>query len=128
MITDTAPHRSASTTARWLAGMLLGVGVTHFGWPKPFDALIPAELPGNPRIYTHASGLVEVITAGLLLAPRTRRRAGLIAALLFVAVFPGNVNAVRVFWAKPWLRAVMIARLPLQIPMVVAALRVWRRG
>ena len=125
MTSDTA-QRSAATRARLLAGMLAGVGVTHFVYPKPFDALIPAELPGNPRIYTHGSGLAEVVTAGLLVAPRTRRLGGLVAALLFLAVFPGNLNAVRLYWGKPQLRAVMIARLPLQIPMVVTALRVWR--
>ncbi|MBS9535483.1 hypothetical protein KIH27_18005 [Mycobacterium sp. M1] len=122
----TTTQHSATTPARLLAGMLAGVGATHFVWPKPFDALIPAELPGNPRIYTHGSGLAEVVTAGLLAAPRTRRVGGLIAALLFIAVFPGNLNAVRLYWAKPWLRAAMIARLPLQIPMIVTALRVWR--
>lgn len=116
------------TVARWLAGMLLGIGVVHFVWPKPFDAIIPAELPGPPRVYTHASGLAEVVTGALLLSPRTRRGAGLAAAVLFVAVFPANVNSVRLFWAKPWVRAAMIARLPLQIPMIAAALRVWRAG
>lgn len=108
--------------------MLLGVGATHFVWPKPFDAIIPAELPGSARFYTYASGVAEVTTGGLLLVPRTRRLGGLAAAGLFVAVFPGNINSVRLYWSKPWVRMVMIARLPLQIPMVTAALRVWRCG
>lgn len=108
--------------------MLLGMGAAHFVLPKPFDAIIPAELPGNRRIYTHGSGLAEVVIGALLLSPRTRRGAGLAAAVLFLAVFPANVNCVRLFWAKPALRAAMIARLPLQIPMIVAAVRVWRAG
>ena len=108
--------------------MLLGVGLTHFLWPKPFDAIIPAELPGNPRIYTHASGVAEVATGALLLSPRTRRGAGLAAVALLVAVLPANLNCVRLFWDKPLVRAATIARLPLQIPMIVAALRVWRAG
>jgi uncharacterized membrane protein len=108
--------------------MLLGIGAVHFVWPKPFDAIIPAELPGKPRVYTHASGLAEVVTGALLLSPRTRRVAGLLAALLFVSVFPANVNCVRLFGERPLLRAAMIARLPLQIPMIAAALRVWRAG
>lgn len=128
MTSDTAAQRSATTRARWLAGLLLGAGTTHFVWPKPFDALVPARLPGNRRIYTHGSGLVEIIIGGLLLAPATRRRGGLLAALLFLAVFPGNIHAVRLFWSKPWLRALMLARLPLQIPMITTALRVWRTG
>lgn len=102
--------------------------MAHFVWPKPFDAIIPAELPGNPRVYTHVSGLGEAVIGALLLSPRTRRGAGLAAAALFVAVFPANVNCVRLFGDKPWLKAAMIGRLPLQIPMIAAALRVWRAG
>ncbi len=128
MTTTTVQERSAITRARWLAGMLLGVGTAHFAWPKPFDSIIPAELPGSARFYTYASGVAEVVIGALLLVPRTRRRAALAAAALFVAVYPGNLNSVRLFWDKPWLRAATIARLPLQIPMVTAALRVWRHG
>lgn len=128
MTAITAERRSAIIRARWLAGMLLSVGATHFAWPKPFDAIVPAELPGSARFYTYASGVAEVATGGLLLVPRTRRVGGLVAALLFVAVFPGNLNSVRLYWSKPWLRLAMIARLPLQIPMVTTALRVWRHG
>ncbi|WP_109558810.1 DoxX family protein [Mycolicibacter minnesotensis] len=108
--------------------MLLGIGTAHFAWPKPFDSIIPVELPGSARFYTYASGVAEVVIGALLLVPSTRRRAGLAAAALFVAVYPGNLNSVRLFWDKPWLRAATLARLPLQIPMVTAALRVWRHG
>lgn len=104
------------------------MGVAHFVLPKPFDAIVPAELPGKARAYTQASGLAEIVTGALMLWPRSRRGAGLGAAALFLAVFPANVNCVRLFWAKPWLRAAMIARLPLQIPMIAVALRVWRAG
>ncbi|KLO31711.1 membrane protein [Mycolicibacter heraklionensis] len=121
-------QQGAVNIARGLAGMLLGMGAAHFVVPKPFDAIVPAELPGGPRLYTHVSGIAEVATGALLLWPRTRRTAGLVAVALFLAVFPANVNCVRLFWTKPWLRAAMIARLPLQIPMIAAALRVWRAG
>lgn len=128
MTTLPTDRQSATTRARQLAGMLLGIGALHFAWPKPFDTIIPAELPGSARFYTYASGVAEIATGAALLIPRTRRWAGLAAAALFIAVFPGNLNSVRLFWSKPWLRMLMIARLPLQIPMVAAALRVWRLG
>lgn len=118
--------RSTTTLARGLAGLLLGMGVLHVVRPEPFDRIVPAELPGSARFYTYASGAVELAVGGLLAVPRTRRLGGLAAAALFVAVFPGNLNGVRVFWSRPWLRAAAIARLPFQIPLVVAALRVWR--
>jgi uncharacterized membrane protein len=106
---------------------LLGVGTLHFLVPKPFDGLIPVELPGTPRFYTYASGVAEVSIGAALLARSTRRRAALAAAALFVAVFPGNVNMVRLWWDKPWpMRIIALARLPLQIPMVTTALKVAR--
>lgn len=119
---------STTVLGRALGGLLIGAGVLHFAYSKPFDAIVPDELPGPKRAYTHASGLAEVITGGLLLAPATRRRGGLLATLLLILVFPGNINAVRVFWGRPALRAVMIARLPLQVPLIAAAVRLWRAG
>ncbi len=110
-----------------MAAMLVGIGITHFLAPKPFDTIIPAELPGSPRAYTYASGVAEVVTAALLLMRRTRRLGALAAAALFVAVFPANLNMVRLWWDKPWpMRAVALARLPLQIPMITSALKINR--
>ena len=45
-----------------MGAMLVGMGVLHFANPKPFDSIVPAELPGDARFYTHASGVAEVIT------------------------------------------------------------------
>jgi uncharacterized membrane protein len=112
-----------------LAAMLLGVGTLHFLTPKPFDAIIPAELPGSPRFYTYASGVAELSTAGLLLASPTRKLGGLAAAVLFLCVWPANFNMVRLWWHKPWpMRVGAIARLPLQIPMIMQAVKVYRSG
>ncbi|WP_094286020.1 hypothetical protein [Mycobacterium lehmannii] len=119
---------SPSRAYRMAAG-LLGIGTLHFVAPKPFDDIIPAELPGSPRFYTYASGVAELGVAGLLLAPKTRRFGALAAVALFVAVFPGNVNMVRLWWDKPLpMRLVAIARLPLQIPMIVQAVEVYRES
>jgi hypothetical protein len=38
----------------------LGAGTTHFLMPKPYDAIIPTELPGSPRLYTYTSGVAEL--------------------------------------------------------------------
>lgn len=121
------PQTSTTTTARGLSALCLGVGVLHFVAPKPFDSIVPTELPGTARFYTYASGVGELATGALLAAPRTRRLGALAAIALFVAVFPGNLNMVRLWWHKPLpMRIAAIARLPLQIPMITAALKVYR--
>jgi uncharacterized membrane protein len=115
-----------------LAAMLLGAGTLHFVTPKPYDAVVPVELPGSQRFYTYASGVAELGTGALLLAPRTRRIGALAAAALFVAVLPANVNMVRLWFrdpAKPlFMRIGAIARLPLQIPLITSALKIFRNS
>ena len=110
-----------------LAALLLGSGVLHFAMPKPYDSIVPAELPGSQRFYTYASGVAELAAGGLLLSPGTRKLGALSAVALFVAVFPANVNLVRLWRDKPlFMRLGALARLPLQIPMITSALKVYR--
>ncbi|ORV54757.1 hypothetical protein AWC03_17865 [Mycobacterium europaeum] len=125
-----APVRDTTELAAYrLAALLLGVGTLHFLAPKPFDTIVPAELPGDARFYTYASGVAEVSVGAALLPRPTRRLAALAAAVLFVAVFPANVNMCRLWWGKPWpMRIVALARLPLQIPMITTALRISRNS
>jgi uncharacterized membrane protein len=128
-ITSSSQRDAGRIGAYRIAALLLGVGTVHFVAPKPFDEIIPAELPGSPRFYTYASGVAEIGIGGLLLVQRTRRLAALAAAALFIAVFPGNLNMVRLWWGKPWpMRIFALARLPLQIPMITAALKVSRNS
>jgi uncharacterized membrane protein len=120
---------TSQVAARRIATMLLSVGTLHFLAPKPFDDIVPAELPGDARFYTYASGVAELSIGALLLPRRTRRAAALAAVLLFAAVFPANVNMVRLWWDKPWpMRVAALARLPLQIPMITTALKIRRNS
>lgn len=118
------------TRAHLMGAGLLGMGVLHFVAPKPFDDIIPEELPGGARFYTYASGVAELGVGGLLLAPKTRRLGALAAVALFIGVFPGNVNMVRLWFKDPdktlAMRIGAIARLPLQIPMITEALKIYR--
>lgn len=112
-----------------LAALLLTIGTAHFVIPQVPDALVPPELPGGPRLYTHLSGAAELIIAAMLLSPGARRHGGLAAAALFILVFPANLNMVRLWRDKPWpMRAIALARLPLQIPLITEAIRVWHGG
>ena len=66
--------------------------------------------------------------AATVAAPRTRRLGAGLAAVLFVAVFPANVK-MAIDWSDRslWERVAAYGRLPLQIPMVLWALRVRSR-
>ncbi|MFW0795530.1 hypothetical protein AAFP30_17095 [Gordonia sp. CPCC 205515] len=113
--------------AKGMAAMLFAIGTLHFVAPKPFDEIIPEEIPADPRTLTYASGVAEVAIGAGLLAPKTRRLSGGLAAALFVAVYPANINMVRLWWDKgPAARAIAIGRLPLQLPMIWAAVKVAR--
>lgn len=112
-----------------MGAMLVGMGVLHFAVPKPFDSIIPEELPGSARFYTHASGVAELGAGALLLAPRTRKLGALAAIAVYIGVFPGNVNMVRLWKDKPLpMRIGAIARLPLQIPMITQAVKIYRNS
>ncbi|ANY26223.1 DoxX family protein [Gordonia terrae] len=115
--------------ARGLAAMLISIGVLHFVAPKPFDEIIPEEIPGDPRTLTYASGVAEIGLGAAFLAPKTRRAAGALSVLLFLAVYPANINMVRLWWNKPLpYKIVALARLPFQFPMIWAAAKVAREG
>jgi len=73
------------------------------------------------------SGVAELACAGMLAHPATRKFGGPIPAALFAAVFPANVSmALRSGRKPPWYQVMSWARLPLQIPLVLGALRVGR--
>jgi uncharacterized membrane protein len=105
-----------------LTALLALAGTSHLLRPGWYDGLVPPLLPGAARAWTLGSGVVELLVAGAVLVPRTRRAGGLAAAALFVAVFPGNVwMAVEPGGVPRW---AAIARLPLQVPLVLWGLQV----
>jgi uncharacterized membrane protein len=132
-MTTTAPLDTATerTPPSWrpLAGLLAVAGVGHFVVPRPFEAIVPRAL-GDPKPWVRVSGVAELACAAALATPRTRCAAGLAAAALFVAVFPANVqmtlSAFRSERASKAYRAAVVARLPMQAPLVLQGLRLAR--
>jgi uncharacterized membrane protein len=120
----------AHRTPLALTALLATSGALHLARPQTFDGIVPEALPGRSRTWTYLSGAAELGCAAALAAPRTRRLGGTLAALLFVAVFPANVKMARDALGgsgtSPARRAITVGRLPLQIPLVVAALRARR--
>ena len=118
--------RSERTSRLALAGLLTVAGTAHFLAPKSFDDIVPTFL-GSRRAWTYGSGVLELTGAALLARSTTAKLGGYWAAALFVLVFPANVYAA----VKPvppfdnhWLG---YGRLPLQVPLVLWALRHARR-
>ena len=120
------PTRSSRRWApRALAVAFLTSGVIHLVRPSVFEPLIPRSLPG-PTELVYVSGVAELICAvGLL---RRARWAGPASVAVLLAVWPGNLqmaldvtaNAGPDDTAKV---AAVWARMPLQIPMIWAALQ-----
>jgi uncharacterized membrane protein len=110
-----------------MAGLMAGSGTLHLVAPGFYRRVVPRVL-GHVDAVVAVSGVCELACAVLLLVPATRRLGALATAALLVAVFPANVqmaldggldgasfpanNAV-----AAWLR------LPLQVPLVLWALR-----
>ncbi|HSX67504.1 DoxX family protein [Nocardioides sp.] len=109
--------------SKLLSGAFLASGTLHLVKPNVFEPLMPDFVPAHREIII-GSGVAEIACALGMLLPPTRRVAGLASAALLVGVFPGNLkmadDARRL--GSPTLRAVAYGRLPLQLPMIKAAL------
>src|SRR2546427_12799767 len=92
MMASPRSHLRTPTSAFGIAGLLGVAGVSHFAIPRFYDAIVPHALPGSARAWSLASGVVELACAGAVALPRTRRLGATAAAVLFVAVFPPNIQ------------------------------------
>ncbi len=109
--------------SKLLTAAFVGSGTLHLVKPNVYEPLMPDFLPAHREIII-ASGIAELACAAGMLLPQTRRIAGLASAALLVGVFPGNLkmadDARRL--GSPTFRAIAYGRLPLQLPMIKAAL------
>lgn len=120
------PERADRRSLIGLCVLLVGAGILHFVVPGPYRRIIPAPLRVHAAALVAASGACEIACAALLVIPRTRRLGALATAALFVAVLPANVQmALDVTRADSaaLLRIAAWLRLPLQIPLILWALR-----
>jgi uncharacterized membrane protein len=108
-----------------IAAGMTGTGVLHLVRPQTYDWMIPPEL-GPARPWVTGSGVAELATAALLAVPATRRIGGWAAAALLVGVLPAHAQTLRATRRQPRTLALTAARIPFQVPMIRAALRVAR--
>jgi uncharacterized membrane protein len=127
-------ERVRTWAPRAIAAAFAGSGLLHLIRPRIFTPLIPRALPA-PTELVYASGVAELACAGGLL--RGARWAGPASAALLLAVLPGNVqmalDATAAARARGGAGRVAFAvgcwlRVPLQAPLVWAALQARRRG
>jgi uncharacterized membrane protein len=102
-------------------------GVIHLVKPEVYEPLMPSWVPAHREVIL-ASGVAELACAAGLALPTTRKLAGWASAALLLGVYPGNIK-MAVDAANTNNTAFKVAafgRLPLQLPMIRAALRAAR--
>ena len=117
-----------------LGAFLLTAGISHLGSNRiEFQAQVPSYLPIDPDFVVVASGVVEIslgllLIITLLIYKKYRRVVGLITAIFFILIFPGNINQylnqIDAFGLDTDQKRLI--RLFFQPPLVVAAL--WVSG
>lgn len=107
---------------------MVGIGIMHFASPAPFVRIVPEVLPAK-ALLVYISGAFEILGGLGLLWPRSRQAASWGLILLYLAVFPANINmAINEIQLEPggdispW---AMWARLPLQAVFIAL---VWWLG
>ena len=84
---------------RNMGQVILGIALTYAGTThltssrQEFQAQVPTWLPLDADFVVIASGIVEIsLGLALLTLWRYRSQVGLIVAIFFVLIFPGNIN------------------------------------
>lgn len=110
--------------------ILFGAGVLHFFHEKGFRKAIPKTLPFKKMIVL-VTGVFEILFSVLLWMRRGQHITGRLLAFFMIAVFPANVYMAmkRISFrqgkqANPW---ILWLRLPLQLPLIIGALRLGKR-
>lgn len=130
-LTPSGSRSRLSGLRRWapnaLAALFIGSGTIHVLRPRFFAPALPSVLPA-PGAIILASGIAELFCAGALLSGK--RWAGATSAVLLVAIFPANVTVALATAAdrnsSRRARIAAWARLPLQLPLIWAALQARR--
>jgi uncharacterized membrane protein len=87
--------RSVRAVSQVVLGVVLvSAGVSHLTVSRvEFQAQVPTWLPLDPDFVVISSGIVEILLGlALITLWPLRKRVGLVTALFFVAIFPGNIN------------------------------------
>jgi uncharacterized membrane protein len=114
-------------SVKFLALGFAASGTVHLVKPEVYLPLMPSWVPAHREVIL-ASGVAEIACAAGLAVPATRRAAGWASVLLLLGVYPGNIKmaADSLQTKNTGFKVVSFARLPMQLPMIRAALRAAR--
>lgn len=120
-----------SDAARTAFGLSFVVaGTLHFLAPNYYRAIVPSYLPASGALVA-VSGAAEIAGGLGLLVYCLRQAAGIGLILLLLAVFPANIEMLRLARARGvpgWAEAILWLRLPLQAVLIWWAWRLSRPG
>ena len=76
-----------------LGSALIYTGILHLTTSRlEFQAQVPPGVPFSPDFIVLASGVVEMLLGLALASLRRRKEVGILTALFFIAIFPGNIS------------------------------------
>ena len=104
-----------------LAVFFMGAGVLHFVIPQYYERIVPQWLP-NASLLVAVSGVAELLGGIGVVFARTRRGAGWGLIALLIAVFPANVQMLRLAMAA---HAGVASQAALWIRLPVQGLLIW---
>lgn len=119
---------SIQRSTQVLAGIFAVSGTVHLVKPELYEPIMPSWVPAHREVVL-GSGVAELALAAGLALPATRRLAGWASVALLVGVYPANIKMSMDAAKrdnKPLLAA-SLARLPMQLPMIKAALEATKR-
>ena len=125
-----ARNMRISSSLAVLAMLFIGAGALHFISPRPYEEIVPTWLANAPLL-VRLSGVAELLGGVGLLIPVMRCAAGWGLILLLVAVFPANLEMLRLAHsanASGLWQAGLWLRLPLQAALIWWVWRVASRG
>jgi uncharacterized membrane protein len=110
-----------------LVGIFVASGTVHLVRPETFEPIMPDIVPAHREVI-YASGVLELACAAALLHPRTRKAAAWTSLAVLLGVYPANLKMAgdAAKSNSTPLKAAAFGRLPLQLPMIRAALRTAR--
>ena len=111
-----------------LSAIFVTSGIVHLVRPETYEPIMPQVVPAHREIIL-ASGVLELVCAAGLLHPATRRIAGWASLGVLLGVYPANFKMAgdAMQTDNQQFKAVAIGRLPMQLPLIRAALKAARK-